>query len=190
MTKAKEAKWFTTMVKTERTLTNIISWLCAAWFTAMLLSMIWQVVSRFILHISVPWTDEASRYLWITLAFLGAGAAISDNAHVEINIVASLLKGIKDEKKKFRLAKLSDIVRYVIMVGLSTFLEYQWLGFTLKAAKLGQLSSAMELPMVVPYYIIDFGVLTIIIHSIFRLIISIVDHESIIDPQVLKEANE
>ena len=100
------------------------------------------------------------------------------------------LKGIKDEKKKYRLAKISDIVRYVIMIGLSVFLEYQWLGFTLKAAKLGQLSSAMEIPMVVPYYIIDFGVFTIIIHSLFRLIISIVDHESIIDPQVLKEADE
>ena len=76
------------------------------------------------------------------------------------------------------------------MIGLSVFLSYQWITFTGKAMKLGQLSSAMEIPMVVPYIIIDVGVITIIIHSLFRLIISIVDHESIIDPQVVKEADE
>ena len=92
MAKAKDANWFQGIVKIERTLTNAISWICTVWFAVMILCMVWQVVSRFILHISVPWTDEASRYLWITLCFIGAGAAISDNEHVEINIIASLLK--------------------------------------------------------------------------------------------------
>ncbi len=187
MAKAKESGWFRGIVRLEKGLSGIISWICAAWFTAMILTMVWQVVSRFILHLSVPWTDELSRYLWITLAFVGAGAAVSENAHVEINIIASFLKGIKDEKKKYRMAKISDIVRYIILIGLSVFLEYQWIKFTMKAMKLGQLSSAMEIPMTLPYIIIDIGVASIIIHSLFRLIISFVDHESIIDPQVIKE---
>ena len=34
------------------------------------------------------------------------------------------------------------------------------------------------------------GMISVIIHSLFRLIISIVDHESIIDPQVLKGGEE
>ena len=92
MTKAKDAKWFKGLVKLEKSLTGIISWICAVWFAAMIACMIWQVVSRFVLNISVPWTDEASRYLWITLCFIGAGAALSENDHVEINIIASLLK--------------------------------------------------------------------------------------------------
>ena len=100
MAKAKDANWFQGIVKIERTLTNAISWICTVWFAVMILCMVWQVVSRFILHISVPWTDEASRYLWITLCFIGAGAAISDNEHVEINIIASLLKK-KEHNKKF-----------------------------------------------------------------------------------------
>lgn len=187
MARTKESGWFRGLVKLERGLSESISWLCAVWFAVMILTMVWQVISRFVLHISVPWTDELSRYLWITLAFVGAGAAVSENAHVEINIIASILKGIKDEKKKYRLAQISDIVRYIILIGLATFLEYQWIRFTMKAMKLGQLSSAMEIPMTLPYIIIDIGVASIIIHSIFRLIISIVDHESIIDPQVIKE---
>lgn len=190
MTKAKDTKWFSSLVKVEHTMTKIIESICAVWFAAMIACMVWQVVSRFVLHLSVPWTDEASRYLWITLAFIGAGAAISDNAHVEINIIASILKSIKDEKKKYMMAKLSDIVRYVILIGLSLFLAFYWITFTLKALKLGQLSAAMMIPMTVPYIIIDIGVVSMILHSAFRLIISIVDHESIIDPQVIKAGEE
>ena len=44
--------------------------------------------------------------------------------------------------------------------------------------------------MTTPYIIIDIGMISVIIHSLFRLIISIVDHESIIDPQVLKGGEE
>lgn len=185
MTKVKDAKWFKGMVKIEEALATSISWLCAAWFATMILCMVWQVVSRFILHMSVPWTDELSRYLWITLCFLGAGAAISHNEHVEINIIASLLKK-KEDSKKYMLARLSDIVRYTVMLCLSIFMAYLWIEFTLKAMKLGQASAAMMIPMVVPYFIIDFGMVSIALHSLFRLIISIVDHESIIDPQVVK----
>ena len=166
-------------------MTNVISWVCTAWFAAMILCMMWQVVSRFVLNISVPWTDEASRYLWITICFLGAGAAISEGAHVEINIVASFLKKLEGDKK-YKWARISDIVRYIIITGLGIFLAYQFLTFTLKVIKLGQLSAALLIPMAVPYLIIDFGIISIIVHSVFRLVISIVDHESIIDPQILK----
>lgn len=189
MTKAKDAKWFKGLVKAERSLTGIISWVCAIWFAAMILCMIWQVVSRFILNLSVPWTDEASRYLWITLCFIGAGAAISDNDHVEINIVASFLKKMEHEKK-FKWARISDIARYMILTALSIFLAYLWITFTIKALGLGQLSAALMIPMTVPYMIIDAGIISMIIHSLFRLVISIVDHESIIDPQVLKGGEE
>ena len=181
----KNAKWFKTLVKTETALTNCIGWTCAAWFAAMILCMIWQVVSRFVLNLSVPWTDEASRYLWITLCFIGAGAALSEGAHVEINIVASFLKKMETEKK-YKWARISDIVRYVIITGLGIFLAYLFLTFTLKVVKLGQLSAAMLIPMYLPYVIIDIGILSVVVHGLFRLIISIVDHEAIIDPQVVK----
>lgn len=186
----KDAKWFKAVVKTEKVFSNGISWICTAWFAAMILCMIWQVVSRFVLNISVPWTDEASRYLWITLCFIGAGAAISEGAHVEINIMASLLKKIEDEKKKYKMAQASDIVRYVILTCLGIFLSCLFLDFTFKVIKLGQLSAAMLIPMYVPYVIIDIGIISVVVHSIFRLIISIVDHESIIDPQVVKGGDE
>ena len=98
----------------------------------------------------------------------------------------------KDAKwfKGLVLARLSDIARYVILTVLAIFLTYLWIEFTLKAMKLGQTSAALMIPMTTPYIIIDIGMISVIIHSLFRLIISIVDHESIIDPQVLKGGEE
>lgn len=185
MYKAKDKKWFVALVNIEQIFTQLITGLCAIWFFAMIACMVWQVVSRFILHLSVPWTDEASRYLWITLAFIGAGAAISDNSHVEINIIASILKGIDDKRKKHMLARISDIFRYSVMIALGVFLAFQFILFTHKVVALGQLSAALMIPMCVPYIIIDIGIVSIIVHSLFRLIISVVDHDSIIDPQVI-----
>lgn len=186
MAKLIDAKWFKVLRKTESVLTNGIGWICAAWFAAMILCMVWQVISRFVFQISVPWTDEASRYLWITLAFIGAGAAVSEGAHIEINIIASILKKIGDERKKYKMAQVSDIVRYVILLGLSLFLAYEFLMFTQRVVKLGQLSAALMIPMAVPYVIIDIGIISVVLHTFFRLVISIIDHKSIIDPQVVK----
>ena len=104
------------------------------------------------------------------------------NDHVEINIIASLLKNLEHEKK-YALARLSDIARYVILTVLAIFLTYLWIEFTLKAMKLGQTSAALMIPMTTPYIIIDIGMISVIIHSLFRLIISI-------DPQVLKGGEE
>lgn len=184
MSRLNETTWFKSLVKIEHVMTQIITWVCAGWFFAMITCMIWQVISRFFLHISVPWTDEASRYLWITLTFIGAGAAISENSHVEINIMASLLKGINNERKKYKLAQISDIFKYTVMIVLCSFLAYHFILFTKKAISLGQLSAALMIPMGVPYVLIDCGIISIIIHSIFRLIISVVDHKLIIDPQI------
>ena len=182
--KAKDKKWFSSVVKAERNLTTLIEWVCTFWFIAIILIMLWQVISRFILNLSVPWTDEASRYLWITIAFIGAGAAISDNAHIEINIIGSLLRGIEDYEKRLKLARLTDIFRYAVVAALCTFVGYLYLEFTLKVMRSGQLSAAMMIPSWVPDAVITMGLVSVILHCIFRIIISVVDHESILDPTV------
>ena len=184
MTKAKDKKWFAAVVKTEKTLTNAIGWLCTFWFIAIILIMLWQVISRFVLNLSVPWTDEASRYLWITLAFIGAGAAISENAHIEINIIGSLLKGVKNYEKRLKLARLSDIFRYIVVAALCSFVGYLYFEFTMKVWNMGQRSAAMMLPSWIPDAVITLGLISVILHCIFRIIISVVDHESILDPTV------
>lgn len=53
-------------------------------FIFMLLCAIMQVVFRYILQISVPWTEEAARFALIFVTFWGAATALRDKEHINI----------------------------------------------------------------------------------------------------------
>ena len=182
MSNVKDAKWFTGLVKIENILTKVIRVWCSFWYTGLIICMILQVFTRFVLESPLPWTDEGARYLWATLCFIGCGAAITDNAHIEINIISSLLKSVENEKKKFRLAKIADSARFITLIGIGVLLCYlcgTYMGMMFKS---GQVSAAMELPVWVLYALILFGFISVIFHSLCRLVITFVNHGRIIDP--------
>ena len=182
MSKAKDARWFTGLRTIERTLTKAIRWWCTIWYAGLIVMMILQVFTRFVLEAPLPWTDEGARYLWATLCFIGCGAAITENAHIEINIISSVLKGIADEKKKYKLAQIADAARFVILIGIGGLCAYLCGTYMSLMMKTGQVSAAMELPVWVLYALILFGFISVMFHSFCRLVITIVDHQSIIDP--------
>src|SRR5699024_6291291 len=65
-----------------------------------------QVFSRFILHSSVPWTEEASRYVFLSLVYVGVSLVAKQNAHIRIVDHMKLLP------KRFKglLLLISDII--------------------------------------------------------------------------------
>ena len=58
--------------------------LAAALLGVLLLAMCWQVVTRYVLNAPSEWTEEASRYLYVYVVFLGTSAGISSRSHVSI----------------------------------------------------------------------------------------------------------
>jgi len=65
-----------------------VTFLC---FTCMLIVMILQVFFRYLFKLSVPWTDEASRYLFIWAIFLGSALAQRNREHIKIDIIVARL---------------------------------------------------------------------------------------------------
>lgn len=59
--------------------------LAALCLGGLLLTLFLQVFTRFILRDPLSWTEEAARYLYVYVVFLGASAAISDRSHVAID---------------------------------------------------------------------------------------------------------
>lgn len=60
-------------------------------FALMLIIMAIQVISRYALGMAVPWTDEASRYLFLAEIFLGSVLALRYQEHIRITVVTDLL---------------------------------------------------------------------------------------------------
>ena len=47
---------------------------------------------RYVIHISVPWSDELARFVLIALGWIGASYCTYHNDHLRINAVSSLVK--------------------------------------------------------------------------------------------------
>ncbi len=50
-----------------------------------------QVFTRYVLNDPLAWTEEAARYVYVYIVFLGSSAAISDRSHVGIDYFAKAL---------------------------------------------------------------------------------------------------
>jgi TRAP-type C4-dicarboxylate transport system permease small subunit len=182
-----QKRWVDVLLLVEHVLCEVIDRVCSVVLLAMLASMVWQVICRFVLKLSVPWTDELARYLFITLAYIGAGAAISENTHVEISLINSLLKKIKNERTKRMLSKIDDIARCAILLVLAIILlklawPYMW-----QVKAIAQYSPAMHLPTWILDGALVFGLISMAFHALLRILISIGDHDAIIDPMVLEK---
>ena len=49
-----------------------------------------QVVFRFILRASLPWSEEASRYIMVWLSMLGAGIGLRRKGHIGVEALTML----------------------------------------------------------------------------------------------------
>jgi TRAP-type C4-dicarboxylate transport system permease small subunit len=62
-----------------------------ALFVATLALVNMQIVCRFVLSVSVPWTEEVSRLLFIWLAYLGAAIGLREGTMIVIDTLPELL---------------------------------------------------------------------------------------------------
>lgn len=115
--------------------------------TAMVLNVLWQVFSRYVLGAPSSFTDELARYLMIWLGVLGAAYASGQRMHVAIDILPRRLS----ERAQRNLRYLSDgcIVLFCLF-GL-IFGGGRLVYVTLK---LEQYSPALGLPLAVVYLVL------------------------------------
>lgn len=57
----------------------------------MLLVMSAQVTSRYVFNSPLAWTEEALRYMYVWMVFLGGSAAFSDRGHIAMTVFSDML---------------------------------------------------------------------------------------------------
>jgi TRAP-type transport system small permease protein len=62
-------------------------------FLAMLLLVTAQIIFRFVLEISVPWTEDVSRLMFVYVVYLGASVAFHERAMIVIDTIPSIWPG-------------------------------------------------------------------------------------------------
>lgn len=145
-------------------LNKILSTLLITIMSLMVLNVLWQVFSRYVVGIPSSFTDELSRYLMIWLGILGAAYVSGQNAHVAIDFLPQKLNERKQKNLKYVVyAVILLFALFALVIGGSRLV---YLTFILE-----QYSPALKLPLALVYLVIPLSGLLIIYYKISDILI-------------------
>ena len=64
-----------------------VNWVAVALFGAMVVVTTMGVFYRYVLNNALPWAEEADRYLFIWLSFVGASITMRHKAHIAVDLL-------------------------------------------------------------------------------------------------------
>lgn len=127
--------------------------------TTLVVDVVWQVASRYILSNPSSFTDELAVFLLIWVGMAGAAYVKGKNEHLAIDILPDKLK----PKNKNRLLVFINIL--IILFSLSIMVVGGvWLVYT--RFLMGQVSSALQVPLGFVYSIVPLSGLLMIYYSL------------------------
>lgn len=131
--------------------------------TVMVINVLWQVFTRFVVGTPSSFTDELARYLMIWVGILGAAYVSGKNQHVFINTLPAMLSH-RAQRRLFHMVSLLVMLFafFAFIIGGSRLVYISYL--------LGQHSPALQIPLAVVYVIIPISGILIIYYKISDLI--------------------
>ncbi len=127
--------------------------------TVMVINVLWQVFTRYMLGIPSSFTDELARYLMIWLGILGAAYVSGQNLHVAIDVLPSKLSKTKQKK-------MARIVNLLIIAFAITALIIGGIRLVYITYLLEQQSPALEIPLALVYLVLPLSGLLIIFYKV------------------------
>lgn len=121
--------------------------------------VVWQVFSRYVLQKPSTMTDEIARFSMIWVGLLGAAYAVGQRRHLSIDLFTANLKGMG------RVGNLLFIDGCVLLFSACAMV---WGGLTLvtKVYESGQLSPALQMPMAYVYVVLPLSGVIICYYSV------------------------
>jgi TRAP-type C4-dicarboxylate transport system permease small subunit len=146
--------------KTIAGMEKVIGWVVTVIIAVMVVNILLGVFSRFVFHLGIPFTEELGRYLMIWAGYLGCVLALKEGSHISITAVVDLFPSAGRRVIHFMSRLIVTIFLAVIVVTSFTHLR------SLKIQK----SSAMEIPMAIPYLAVTVGAFLMAVVSTIRLL--------------------
>lgn len=147
----------------KKLLDNILEKILITIMAIMVINVIWQVASRYIVQSPSAFTDELSRYLLIWLSILGASYVTGKKMHLSIDLLAMKLNPKNKRKLNAIIYLIVALFATLVMVLGGARLVY--ITFTL-----GQTSPALEIPLAYVYIVLPIGGLVILYYSIINIL--------------------
>jgi TRAP-type C4-dicarboxylate transport system permease small subunit len=126
---------------------------------ALVASVSWQVISRYVFSSPSSWTEEVARFLMIWVGLLGAAYAFRTGVHLGLDLLPNKLSGRSAEiLKLFTLGAVILFSVAVLVVGGSNLVGLTW--------ELRQYSAVLGLPIAFVYSVIPAAGALICVYAI------------------------
>jgi TRAP-type C4-dicarboxylate transport system permease small subunit len=133
-----------------------VEWVVPVIIGVMVANIAIGVFFRYTLSIGLPWTEELGRYLMVWAGLLGAALAMKEDSHVGITAIVNLFSPVP-RRFVMLLARLVILV-FLALIFFKSFAYLDSLSI--------QKSSAMEIPMVIPYLSVIVGVVLMSVENL------------------------
>ncbi len=147
------------MVKADKFLGGIekaIVYLCYFLVSLMVINTVTGVFFRFVLNNALSWSEEVGRYMMIWVGFFGCYLAARDDSHVGVQMFVDLFKpGVR---QIFHVAARLVVIVFLVLILAKSGVQLGLLSI--------QKSSALEIPMIVPYSAVTFGIFMMLIENV------------------------
>ena len=144
----------------KRALDKILGSILVFLMASIVIAVLWQVFSRYVLQAASSFTEEIARYLLIWIGILGAAYASGQQEHLAINILPPKLNPENRIKLRIGINILIILFAFFALIiggGTLVYVNYE----------LGQYSAALGLPLGIVYMVLPIsGVLIILYKSI------------------------
>ncbi len=148
------------LAKTMRVIERVIEALIIVLISVMVVNTLLGVFSRFIFNLGLPFTEELGRYLMIWAGYLGCVLALNEGSHIAIGAIVSFFPPAARRIINFLSRAL--VTAFLALVVVTSFSHLKNLNI--------QKSSAMEIPMVIPYVSVTVGAFLMAIVNIIHLL--------------------
>ena len=124
-------------------------WFLIVSLIVMVLVTFMQIVLRWF-NAATVWAEEFSRYVMLYQVWVGASYAVHEDAHIRITALIGKLSG-------GRRRGMMDLVVLTLWLLFALWLTVEGCVLVGKIAAMGQVSSAMRIPMTIPYASVPIG---------------------------------
>ncbi|MBS4719064.1 TRAP transporter small permease [Aeromonas caviae] len=154
--------------KFKQPIDRLLAGFTVAVMAMLVVCVVWQVFSRYVLAQPSTMTDEIARFSMIWVGLLGAAYATGKRRHLSIDLFVSDLKGGR---------KLANQLFVDLCVLLFSSGAMVWGGLTLvtKVYSTGQVSPAMQLPMAYVYAVLPLSGLIISYYCVLFMLETLLD---------------
>jgi len=125
----------------------------------LVLNVLWQVISRFVIGQPSPYTDELAGFLLIWVGLLGSAYAAGKKQHLAINLLSTKLNAVNQ-------IRLQVLINCLIVLFAIAVMVVGGINLTYLTLYLNQISSALKIPIGLVYMVIPISGLLIIFYAV------------------------